>query len=197
MPTLIPQYLSTTANPDGAEPIPNSGILNNNATTSFKVSPGKTYLVRMINMSNLAAWYVHFDQHEMTIVEVDGVYTKKQVTNQVYLSSGQRCSVLITAKPNANKNYAFVGAMDPVMFDGGVPPTLNPNATGYLIYNSKAPLPAQPSIPFPFNPFDDYNLVPQDNTPLFGAPDHRIIFNVKFDTAFNQNRYVLRPFPTY
>ena len=189
MPKLIPYYLSTTQNPDGAEPIPRAGLLNDNATTTFNVAPGKTYLVRIINMSNLAAWYLHFDQHAMTIVEVDGVYTGKQTTNQIYLSTGQRYSVLITTKNTANINYAFVGAMDPDMFDGGVPSYLNPNATGYLLYDNKAALPPQPVLPA-FNPFNDANLVPYDKMPLLGPVDHQIILNVVFDTGFNQNRYV-------
>ena len=187
MPVLIPYYLSTTQNPDGSEPIPKSGLLNDNATTSFSVEPGKTYLVRIICMTNLAAWYLHFDQHEMTVVEVDGVYTEQQTTDQIYLSSGQRYSVLITTKNTATKNYAFVGAMDPNMFDGGVPSYLNPNATGYLMYNTKAALPPQPVIPT-FAPLNDASLVPYDKMPLLGPVDHQIIFNVVFGTGFHQNR---------
>ena len=68
-------------------------------------------MVRMVNMAAFAAFFVTFDQHEMTIVEVDGVYTEEAKTDLVYLSAGQRMSVLITAKSTNAQNYAFVGAM--------------------------------------------------------------------------------------
>ena len=190
MPDLIPFYLSVTQNPDGGEPIPDSGLMNDAATTTFHVQAGQRYMVRIINMSNLAAWYLHFDGHPMTVVEVDGVYTKKQPTDLIYLSAGQRMSVLITAKPQNNKNFAFVGSMDPKMFDGGVPARLNPNATGYLVYDKSKPLPAQPVISSFATALDDITLAPQDGQALFAPVTRQIIYNIDFVTAFNQNRYV-------
>ena len=139
-------------------------------------------------MSNFAAFFVKFDQHQMTIIEVDGVYTVAQSTDLVYLSDGQRMSVLITAKPTANQNYAFVGAMDPSMFDS-VPSTLNLNATGYLVYNSAKPLPS--TIPT-FNSYkgglDDFGLVPYDKLPLFGPVTRQVVLNVDAGVVDNQNR---------
>lgn len=188
MPALLPSFLSVTQNPDGSEPIPHSGLLNDATTTNFNLVPGKTYLIRIINMGDLASWYIHFDQHEMTIVEVDGVYTQKQVTDQIYLTSGQRMSVLITAKSDASKNFAFIGAMDPDMFDS-TPPCLQINNTGYLIYDAKAPLPPQPVLDT-FEPFDDFGLAPVDQTALLGPVNHQIVLNIVFTPAFGQNRCV-------
>ena len=85
--------------------------MNDNLTTSFTFTPGETYMIRMINMAAFAAFYVAFDQHQMTIIEVDGVYTKPAKTDRVYLTAAQRMSVLVTAKSGAAQNYAFVGAM--------------------------------------------------------------------------------------
>lgn len=190
MPDLIPFYLSPTLNPSGSEPIPDSALLNDNATTSFQMTPGKTYMVRMIAMNNLAAFFIHFDGHPMTIIEVDGVYTEPQPADTVYLSAAQRMSVLITAKSNANQNYAFVGAMDPAMFDH-IPPALNPNATGYLVYDSKKPLPDAPILNS-YSAFNDFNLVPYDKMALLGPVDHQITLNIVFKVGFNQNRYIIR-----
>ena len=177
-------------NPDGAEPIPDSAIVNDNATTSFSVTPGKTYMVRIINISNLASFLVKFDHHEMTIIEVDGVYTKAQKTDLIYMSTGQRMSVLIKAKPNASQNYAFVAAMDPNMFDS-VPSTLKLNATGYLVYDAKKPLPstAPTFTSYTDGFYDDFDLVPYDGTRLFEHVTKQITFNVESGTYFNQNRY--------
>ena len=145
-------------------------------------------MVRIINVSNFAAFFVEFDQHEMTIIEVDGVYTVAQKTDLIYLSDGQRMSVLITAKPNADKNYAFVGAMDPSMFDS-VPPTLNLNATGYLIYDTAKALPsAAPTFASYDGAFDDFGLTPYDKLPLFKPVTRQVILNVDSGVVDNQNR---------
>lgn len=145
-------------------------------------------MVRIINMANFAAFFVKFDQHEMTIIEVDGVYTVAQKTDLVYLSDAQRMSVLITAKPNANQNYAFVGAMDPSMFDS-VPTTLNLNATGYLVYDTAKPLPlAAPTFSSYDGGFDDFGLVPYDKVALFKPVTRQIVFNVDSGVIDDQNR---------
>lgn len=172
------------------EPVPDSAIINDNATTSFAMTPGKTYMVRIINMANFAAFFVKFDQHEMTIIEVDGVYTVAQKTDLIYLSDGQRMSVLITAKPNADENFAFVGAMDPTMFDT-VPPTLDLNATGYLVYDTAKPLPAEAPTFASYNnglAFDDFGLVPYDKLALFGPVTRQVVLNVNSGVTDNQNR---------
>lgn len=155
------------------------------------MTPGKTYMVRIINIANFAAFFVTFDQHEMTIIEVDGVYTVAQKTDLIYLSDGQRMSVLITAKPNADKNFAFVGAMDPSMFDS-VPSTLNLNATGYLVYDTAKPLPSKaPTFAsYDGSAFDDFDLVPYDKLALFKPVTHQVVLNVASGVTDNQNRYI-------
>ena len=148
-------------------------------------------MTRIINMSTFASFFVKFDQHLMTIIEVDGVYTVAQKGQDVvYLTAGQRMSVLITAKPSTNQNYAFLGAMDPSMFDC-FPDCPNPlNATGYLVYNKYKPLPANPPTISSYSSgfFDDFNLVPYDHTPLFQHVDHQITLNIESGVFFNQNR---------
>ena len=125
----------------------------------------------------------------MTIIEVDGVYTVAQKTDLVYLSDAQRMSVLITAKPNANENFAFVGAMDPSMFDS-VPSTLNLNATGYLVYNTAKPLPSEvPTFDSYNGGLDDFGLVPYDKLALFKPVTRRIVFDVNSGVTDGQNRY--------
>ncbi|KAM0800189.1 putative ferrooxidoreductase Fet3 [Usnea florida] len=193
MPDMIPGFLSTTENPSGAEPVPNSAIINDNATTSFAITPGKTYMVRIINMSNFASFFVKFDQHEMTIIEVDGVYTVGQKTDLGYLSNAQRMSVLITAKSTAAENFAFVGAMDPTMFDT-VPPTLNLNATGYLIYDTAKPLPSKaPTFASYDNGLglDDFGLIPYDKQPLFKPVTRQVVLNINSGVTDNQNRFTI------
>ena len=76
MQTLIPQFLNR-ANPTGAEPIPNSVLFNDTQNVTVSIEPGKTYLFRMVNIGAFAGQYIWFEGHTMSIVEVDGIYTKQ------------------------------------------------------------------------------------------------------------------------
>jgi iron transport multicopper oxidase len=93
---LIKQFISR-ANPGGAEPVPDSGLIyfvhgnetkylppiegttsgagnvgfNENATLPFQ--PGKTYRLRVVNTSTFAMFHFWIDGHDMEIIEVDGV----------------------------------------------------------------------------------------------------------------------------
>lgn len=113
MQTLIPRFLNR-ANPTGAEPVPNSVLLNDTQNLTVPIEPGKTYLFRVINIGAFAGQYIWFEDHTMSIVEVDGIYTEQAETDMIYLAAAQRCSFLITAKKDTGANYAFVASMDTV-----------------------------------------------------------------------------------
>lgn len=113
MATLIPAFISVT-NPTGAEPVPNAALFNDTQDLKVRVEPGKTYMIRMINMAAFAAQYVWFEEHTMRIIEVDGIYTEPAEAEMLYLTAAQRCSVLITTKNDTSSNFAFVGSMDQV-----------------------------------------------------------------------------------
>lgn len=51
------------------------------------------------------------------------------------------------------------------LFDA-IPPGLNPNVTGWLVYDSSAPKPKAKFVD-EFNEYDDYKLVPQDRLERF------------------------------
>lgn len=111
---LIQQFIDYK-NPTGAEPIPNSALMNDTQNMTISVESGTTYFVRLISVAAFAGMYVYVEDHEMTIIEVDGVYTKPQVANMIYVANSQRYGVLITAKPGVTKkNFAIVASMDTV-----------------------------------------------------------------------------------
>ena len=117
MAVLIPSFLSV-ANPTGAEPIPDAALLNDAQNITVSVEPGKTYMIRVINMGAFVGQYLWFEDHSMTIIEVDGIYTEPAVTEMLYLSVAQRYSVLLTTKNDTLSNFAFVGSMDQVSDSG-------------------------------------------------------------------------------
>lgn len=102
------------ANPTGAEPVPNNALFNETQDLQVDVQPGKTYLFRMVNIGAFAGQYVWFEGHNITIIEVDGIYTQPAEAEMIYLSAAQRCSFLLTTKNETTANYAFVGSMDTV-----------------------------------------------------------------------------------
>jgi iron transport multicopper oxidase len=113
MTDLIPKFMSRF-NPKGAEPIPNSVLFNETQDLKVKIQPGKTYLFRMMNIGAFAGQRIWFENHTISIVEVDGIYTEPAETDMIYLTASQRCSFLLTAKNDTSANYAFVGSMDTV-----------------------------------------------------------------------------------
>jgi iron transport multicopper oxidase len=88
------------------------------------------------------------------------------------------------------------------MFDK-VPEGLNPNVTGWLVYDSSKPLPAPANIT-EFTPFDDFTLVPQDGTKLLDKVDYSMTLDMKMGNLgdganyafFNNVSYVMPKVPT-
>jgi iron transport multicopper oxidase len=172
------RFLSV-ANPSGAEPVPSAALMNDTQNLKIKIQPGKTYLFRMINMGAFAAQHVWFEGHTMKIVEVDGVYTEPTDADMIYMTVAQRYSVLITAKNGTGSNFPIIGSMDQDLFDA-VPPGLNPNVTGWLVYDDSKPFP-DPAPVEGFNDFDDFTLVPHDKLPRFPAPDRTLTMTFLMD----------------
>ena len=88
----------------------------------FPIQGGKTYLFRIINIGGFAAQYLQFDQHDMTVVEVDGVYTEPHRVSQLFVTAAQRYSVIVKTKHNPKQNFAITAEMNDDMFDEGVIP---------------------------------------------------------------------------
>ncbi|KAI4657435.1 uncharacterized protein J4E79_007509 [Alternaria viburni] len=201
MHNLLGEFINI-ANPSGAEPVPQAALLNDTQNLTVAIQPGKTYLFRLVNMGAFAAQYVWFEDHTMRVVEVDGVYTEPMEADMIYLTAAQRYSVLVTAKNDTNSNFAFVGSMDQDLFDA-IPDGLNPNVTGWLVYDDKKDMPAATEIS-EFEPFDDFALVPHDKEELFDHVDRSITLDLKMDNLddganyafFNDVTYVSPKVPT-
>lgn len=113
MQVLIPKFINR-ANPTGTEPVPQAALFNDTQNLTVSIEPEKTYLFHIVNIGAFAGQYIWFEGHNMTIVEVDGVYTDGAEAQMIYVSAAQRYSVLVTTKNDTTTNYAFVGSMDTV-----------------------------------------------------------------------------------
>lgn len=196
---MLDWYLSIF-NPSGAEPVPESGLINHQTGAKFEFVPGKVYRLRIINMSALAMFHVHIDGHEMEIIEVDGIDVERKKVTSFPVTAAQRYSILVTAKNDTSQNYVFHADMDPSMFDV-VPPELQLNITGTIVYNPSGPLATEETSEW--EAFDDATLVPliaEATSPADQVFTLNAVFSVLNDysnkASFNDITYVMPKVPS-
>lgn len=161
-------------------------LLQDTQNATFEVKPDKTYLLRIVNIGSFVGSYFEIDDHTLTIVEVDGVYTEPQETKQIYLTVGQRYSVLVKTKHSSHRNFAIKSALDTNMFDH-IPTGFNGEVYGFLVYNTATSLPATRPIQT-IAPFDDFHLVPEDHQEALKV-DRQIVITMNFINDTGVNRY--------
>ncbi|ORX38813.1 Cupredoxin [Kockovaella imperatae] len=218
-PVLLKEFMSWK-NPTGAEPIPDSAVIyvlhndtyypspesisngsatNNNAKIHFE--PGQTYRIRIVNMGALAMFWVNFDQHDMFIIEADGVEMDPYPIDVLTVAVAQRYSILVKAKNETGTNYALSVMQSPDMYDY-VPDKLVLNNTLQIVYADSNP-PAHNITFDSITTLNDTEFVPVIKKGMLPA-DHQITLNVFFDTyddgtnraSFNNITYVTPPNPS-
>lgn len=184
---LIPKFLNLY-NPTGAEPIPQNLLFNDTRNASWVVEPNKTYLMRIVNVGGFVSQYLYMEDHEFTVVAVDGIYVKPQTTKMLYITVAQRYDVLITTKSDASKNYAFMSKFDDTMLDV-IPKDLLLNSTNYITYNPSAPRAAQYMVDSIDDYFDDFTLQTWHNETLLDDADHLVTLDVMMNNLGNGVNY--------
>lgn len=170
-------------NPTGAEPIPDSGFIFNNVNDTLSFEAGKTYRLRLINMSGFSTFFFSIDGHDMDIIEVDGIDVARSTTKAVYITAAQRVSVLVTAKNTTDTNYYMHADLNSDMFDI-VPDNLLVNITVPLFYNNASTTFAASEDLGMAGEFDDFPLVPVDVQ--HAVPfDHQVNLTFAFEVTTN------------
>lgn len=185
MPDLIHAYQSRAGIARDGTPNPTAGgLINLSKNAKIFVKPSTTYYVHIICPSNYIGHAFLFEGHNMTTVEIDGVYVNPVDINKDGLNArvapGQRQGVLITTKAETDRNYAILSIMDGNMLfrNKGVSPIGYPlNTTAHFVYNESAPLNRAPDVHRVQNEFffDDLAYVPRDGMPLLQPVDHQIV----------------------
>ncbi|MBA0749117.1 hypothetical protein Gogos_003077 [Gossypium gossypioides] len=113
-------------------------------TFAMEVESGKTYLLRIINAALNDELFFAISCHNMTVVEVDAVYTKPIVTQAILIAPGQTTNVLIQANQSPGRYFM---AARPFM-DAPIPVD-NKTATGIFQYKGipNTVLPTLPQLP--------------------------------------------------
>ncbi|KAJ5746212.1 hypothetical protein N7520_011394 [Penicillium odoratum] len=190
MEDIMPSFI-TVENPTGAEPLPQSFLFNDTLNSNLPVKAGKTYLLRLINISAFVAQYFYIEDHTFKIVEIDGVYTEPTEASTLYIAVAQRYSILVTMKNSTEKNYPIVTVADSQLLDT-IPSNLQLNYTNWLEYNASA---AHPQADITVSsctdlvPYDDSTLVPYDKMALLPDPDLIINLTVSMQDLGNGADY--------
>jgi Multicopper oxidase len=113
----------------GAEPLPDTLLINGMNTFNCSVSPGllpqnettqnctggdlynlrvesrKSYRLRLINPGSYAGLWFTIDGHNITIIEADGVEMQPKTVPGVFINIGQRYSVLVAMTESVGNYY--------------------------------------------------------------------------------------------
>jgi iron transport multicopper oxidase len=111
---IIAHYMSSQ-NPTAQVPAPQSALMNDVQNLSISFEPSKYYRMRFVNVGAFANFGIWIEDHEMHVIEVDGVYTEEKPASMISITPGQRVSVLVKAKDTAERNYALLGVMNTSM----------------------------------------------------------------------------------
>lgn len=175
-------------NPTGAEPIPDNLLFNGSFTGSWHVKPNTTYLLRIINIGAFVSQYLYVDNHNFTVVEVDGVRVQPNVTDMIYITVAQRYTVLFTTGTDTDVNFAFMQAVDEEMLD--VPGDFSHNVTNQLIYNSDASSAEAYNLTRDdWGDLDDFYLQPLEDEELYETADYQVTLDVAMKNLANGVNY--------
>ncbi|KAJ2846762.1 ferroxidase fet3 [Coemansia brasiliensis] len=136
--------------------------------TTLKFQPGKTYRLRLLNVSATGMVRFGIEQHEMYVIEVDGTATEPKLVNNVQLSVGQRVSVLVTAKNTTEANYVYHAD---IFTDIQAEDRARLPFTSIVEYSKDAPLvnATDETSTVSWDFFEDIDLVPIDKQPPPGV----------------------------
>nr|QCZ35189.1 laccase 22 [Salvia miltiorrhiza] len=76
-----------------------------NDTFKLSVEPGKTYLIRMINAMMNFIMYFKIKDHNVTVVGMDGAYTKPLNSDHIAIAPGQTMDFLLEANQPPSRYY--------------------------------------------------------------------------------------------
>ncbi|KAG8388018.1 hypothetical protein BUALT_Bualt02G0081600 [Buddleja alternifolia] len=139
------------------------------------VEAGKTYLLRIINAALNDELFFAVANHNLTVVEIDAVYTKPFTTSAIMITPGQTTNVLLTTdQVPHNSTSMFVMAARPYLTS--VFPFDNSTTIAFLKYKNTTNNPPMPPYTLPQNlpPMEDTLYATQfsNNLKSLGSQDY-------------------------
>ncbi|XP_024974880.1 laccase-11-like [Cynara cardunculus var. scolymus] len=115
-------------------------------TFVMEVEQGKRYLLRIVNAALNDELFFAIAGHNMTVVEIDAVYTKPFTTNALLIAPGQTTNVIVSANRTPGRYFMAVRPFQDVPI-----PVDNKTATAILQYKNipTTVVPLLPRLPSP------------------------------------------------
>ncbi|KAF2402774.1 hypothetical protein EJ06DRAFT_308874 [Trichodelitschia bisporula] len=152
-------------------PAPPSTLINDTTSLNFQLEPNKRYLFRMVSMAAVFPHVISFEDHDMYVVNTDGVPTQPTKAKAIEIHPGQRYEVIVIGKAKPTKNYALVSYM----------PDVNLQTTSVISYGVvKGSLRVAGHTVSRALILDDMQILPQDQAALYGPPDVQIDMPVSY-----------------
>ncbi|KAH6912909.1 laccase 17 [Coprinopsis sp. MPI-PUGE-AT-0042] len=191
-PGITEQYLSGNGPNGNHEPIPDSGTINgrgryeggpNVAWHRLNVVQGKRYRLRIVNISAYASFLFSIANHDLTIIEVDGVSHVPKTVGGFHIYVGQRYSVVLNAN-QAVGNYWIRAPMD-MQHHSDNDNLDEDNVFAVLHYDgASSGNPSGSGGGDPSNVLEEYQLAALENP---GAPGGSAPANKIFDLTFTRD----------
>ncbi|KAJ7558072.1 hypothetical protein O6H91_04G023900 [Diphasiastrum complanatum] len=134
-------------------------------TYVMKLHRNKTYLLRIVNAALNTELFFSIANHSLTVVEIDGDFTKHYTTNIIFLTPGQTTNVLLKTDQGGGRYY--MGA-SPYMSAVKVP-FQNTVTLGFLVYGESSTATTSNIPSFPAS--NDTNFVTQFSNSLRSLDD--------------------------
>ncbi|KAJ1662787.1 ferroxidase fet3 [Coemansia sp. RSA 1813] len=171
------------------------GVINGvsgDSAPDLPFAPNATYRVRLLNIGSTSMFRFAIDDHDMHVIEADGVSSEKRKVDHVVLGVAQRISVLVSARPEATRNSRYYFEIFTDVFPES--PGYNPRLySGAVSYTSESDVPA-PKRPGSFDEltFDDLDLVPFDRQSILPPPDasHDVIVSASRSATDIMQAYI-------
>lgn len=200
---LLEPFLSSE-NPDGAEPVPDSILINgkgrfdctkksqvdcnpNAPYDVFNVYFGKTYKLRIINTGAMGSYNFSIDGHTMDVIEADGQVTERRRVDILRIGVGQRYSVLVSRNMfRTTDNFWIRAVLDTGLWTNFQSSHLNP--VGKAIWRYAGGKKDEPTtVAGGVKMLDPFKLLPFDKTLI--APDADTDFRVMFAIVPDEKNY--------
>ncbi|KQJ87549.1 laccase-15 [Brachypodium distachyon] len=87
----------------------------------MQVEPGKTYMLRIVNVALLSRYYLKIAGHRFTVVAADANYVKPYNTDVIAIAPGESMDALVVADAPHGKYYMVALANQPPLPDQQIP----------------------------------------------------------------------------
>jgi iron transport multicopper oxidase len=179
-------------------PNPDNIIMNDGVFSSYKMTPGETYLFHILNVGGFPSFYVNFANVQFSVIGVDGTTTQNTSTpaNTLYVGAAQRYRVLVVAPENPTTQGAFTVVVDSTMFE--TPYSGRTALFGTLDYGLSAPSSAYNSslaagtlLNTIGAPADDLTFKPLTTVDLYAPVTKQFILNFNLGLVDNIGRGII------